>query len=63
MIGINEDDFIVLVHAVLIDPIRIENAQIATPATDTLLCNGAQATLKLEVVHTLADGFTVGGTW
>ena len=61
--GINEDDLVVLVHTVLVDPVRVEHAEVAASPADTLLRDTPQATLGLEVVDTLADGLAVGGTW
>jgi len=62
VIGINENDLIVLVNAVLVDPVRVQDSQVSAPPADTLLRNGPQSTLGLEVVDTLAYGLAVGGT-
>ena len=60
---VDQNDFVVLVYTVLVDPIRAQDAQVTTPTTNTLLCKSAVAALGLEVVNTLADGLAVGGTW
>lgn len=63
MVGVNEDDLVVLVNTVLVDPVRVQHTQVATPPSNTLLRHAPQATLELEVVHTLVDGLAVGGTY
>ena len=62
VVGVNEDNLVVLVDTVLVDPVRVEHAQVATLAADALLGRRAQAALVLEVVDTLADGLAVSGT-
>lgn len=62
MAGINSNDFIVFVNTILVDPVRVEDTEISASSTDTLLSHRAQSTLELEVVYTLADGFTIGST-
>ena len=59
---VDKDDFEVFVNAVLVDPVRVENTQIATTSGDSLLSSRSEGALELEVVHTLTDGFTEGGT-
>lgn len=61
--GVDEDDLVVLVHTVLVHPVRVENPQVPASPSNTLLRHTPQTTLGLEVVDTLADGLTVGGTW
>jgi len=39
VLRINEDNLIVLVGRVLVDPVRVENTQVGTAASDTLLCS------------------------
>ena len=55
VLWVDEDDFVVLVGAVLVDPVAIENAEIGATATNTLLSGGLQRALVLELVHTLVD--------
>lgn len=57
VLGVNQDDFEVLVGRVLIDPVRVENSKIGTTTTDTLLGGRLERTLVLELVHTLVGGF------
>lgn len=57
VLGINQDDFEVLVCRVLVDPVRVENSKIGTTTTDTLLGGRLERTLVLELVYTLVGGF------
>ena len=56
VLGVNEDDLVVLVGGVLVDPVRVQDAQVGATATDTLLSSGLEGTLVLELVHTLVGG-------
>ena len=60
--GVDEDHLVVLVHTILVDPVRVENPEVTAPATDTLLSDALQTTLRLDVVHTLAHRLAVGRT-
>lgn len=60
--GVDTDDLVVLVDTVLVDPVRVQDSQVSTTPADTLLGGGSETSLELEVVDTLSDGFTVGGT-
>ena len=60
--GVNEDDLVVLVNTVLVNPVRVEDTQVAASATNTLLGSAPQAPLGLQLVDTLANGLAVGGT-
>ncbi len=60
--SLDKDDLVVLVHTVLVDPVRVQDPQVTTPPTDTLFSGGPQTPLELEMVDTLPDGFTVGST-
>ena len=62
VLRVNGDDLKVLVHTVLVDPVRVEDAQVRALAAHTLLGGGTQRALVLEVVDTLAHGLAVGGT-
>ena len=62
MAGVNADDLVVLVHTVLVDPVRVEYTEVTATTTDTLLRCAPQAALELDVVDTLADGFAIGST-
>jgi hypothetical protein len=56
VLRVDEDDFVVLVRRVLVDPVRVEHAQIGAAAADTLLGGGLERTLVLELVDTLVGG-------
>ena len=53
VLGVDKDDLVVLVRRVLVDPVRVENAQVGAAAADTLLSSSLEGTLVLELVDTL----------
>ena len=63
MVGVDEDNLVVLVHAVLVDPVRVQDAQVSAPSANALLRNAPQAALGLELGDTLTNGLAVGGTY
>jgi hypothetical protein len=63
VVRIDENDFKVFVNTILVDPVRVEHAKISASSTDTLLGHRTQSTLELELIYTLANGFTKGSTW
>lgn len=63
MVGVNKDNFKVLVNTVLVDPVRVEYPKISTAPPDTLLSRTPQASLVLEVVDTLSYRLTEGSTY
>jgi len=62
VIGIDEDDLVIFVDTVLVNPVRVQDSQVTTTSANALFRNAPQSSLGLEVVHTLMDGFTIGGT-
>jgi hypothetical protein len=58
VLGVDEDDFVVLVRRVLVDPVGVENAEIGAALADTLLSGGLERTLVLELVDTLVGGLS-----
>jgi hypothetical protein len=54
--GVDKDDLVVLVGGVLVDPVRVEDAQVGAAAADTLLGGGLEGALVLELVDTLVGG-------
>jgi len=56
VLGVDEDDLVVLVGAVLVDPVGVEDAEVSAAATDTLLGGGLEGALVLELVDTLVGG-------
>jgi hypothetical protein len=53
VLGVDKDDLVVLVGRVLVDPIRVQDAQVGAAAADTFLGGGLERTLVLELVDTL----------
>ena len=62
VVGVNENDLVVLVDTVLVDPVRVQDAEVTTPPANTLLGDTPQTTLGLELGDTLTNGLAVGGT-
>jgi len=56
VLGVDEDDLVVLVGRVLVDPVRVENAQVGATAADTLLSGRLERALVLKLVDTLVGG-------
>lgn len=56
VLGVDQDDLVVLVGRVLVDPVRVEDAQVGATAADTLLGGGPERALVLELVHTMSGG-------
>ena len=56
VLRVDEDDLVVLVGGVLVDPVGVQDAQVGATATDTLLSGGLEGTLVLELVDTLVGG-------
>merc|ERR1711972_378207 len=59
---VDADDLVVLVRAVLVDPVAVEHAQVGALAADTLLSGGAEGALVLELVHTHVGRLAESGT-
>jgi hypothetical protein len=56
VLGVDEDDLKVLVGRVLVDPVRVQDAQVSAAASNTLLGGGLERPLVLELVHSLVGG-------
>lgn len=56
VLGVDEDDLEVLVGGVLVDPVRVQDAQVSTAAADTLLGGRLEGALVLELVNSLVGG-------
>ena len=39
VVGVNEDDLVIFIDAVLVNPVRVQYSQVTTTPTDALLCN------------------------
>jgi hypothetical protein len=57
VLGIDEDDLEVLVCRVLVNPVRVQDAQVGATAADTLFGGGSERSLVLELVDSLVGGF------
>lgn len=53
VLRVNEDDLVVLVGRVLVDPVGVEDAEVGTSLSDTLFSGGTERSLVLELVDTL----------
>lgn len=56
VLGVDEDDLEILVGRVLVDPVRVEDAEVGAAAADTLFSGGFERALVFELVHTLVGG-------
>lgn len=56
VLRVDQNDFVVLVGRILVDPVRVENAEVGATAADTLLSRRAEGTLVLQLVDTFSDG-------
>ena len=56
VLGVDQDDFVVLVGGVLVDPVGVQDTQVGGMATDTLLSGRLERALVLELVDTLVGG-------
>ena len=62
VVGVDKNDLVVLVDAVLVDPVGVEDTEVTAPPANTLLGDTPQTTLGLELGDTLTNGLAVGGT-
>jgi hypothetical protein len=53
VLWVDEDNLVVLVCRVLVDPVGVEDSQVGAATADTLLSDGAEGSLELELVHTI----------
>ena len=60
VLGVDEDNFVVLVGRVLVDPVRVEDAEVGAAFADTLLSSRLERALVLELVDTLVGGLACG---
>jgi len=57
VLWIDEDDLVVLVCAVLVDPVAVEDSEIGASLADTGLGGRLEGALVFELVDTLVGGF------
>ena len=60
VLRVNEDDLEVLVGRILVDPVRVEDAEVGATAADTLLSGGLEGSLILQLIDTLVGGLACG---
>lgn len=60
--GVDQDNLVVLVDAILVDPVRVQDAQVAAPSADPLFGSGLKGSPILELVHTLVGWLAVHNT-
>lgn len=60
--GIYEDNFEILVGGILVDPVRVQHTESSTRTSDSFFSDASNASLVLELVHTMGLGFTVNDT-
>ena len=56
VLRIDQDDLIILIGRILVDPVRVQDAEVGTATTNTLLSGGLERTLILQLVDTLVRG-------
>ena len=62
VVGINQDNLVILVSRILVDPVTVEYPQVGTCSAGTLLCYTAQVAHKFKLGDTLVLGLTVHDT-
>jgi hypothetical protein len=60
VLGVDEDDLVVLVGRVLVDPVRVQDAQVGALLADTALGGRLEGALVLQLVDTLVGGLACG---
>jgi hypothetical protein len=56
VLGVDQDDLVVLVGRVLVDPVGVQDAEVGAAAADTLLGGRLERALVLQLVDTLVGG-------
>ena len=62
MARIYADNLIIVVGGVLVDPVGVQHAQVATSATNLSLGNGSGRALVLQLENTLVLGLAANNT-
>jgi len=62
VLGVDQNDLVVLVGRVLVDPVRVQHTQVSAATANTLLSGGSEGALVLELVNSLVGGLAIGGT-
>lgn len=59
---VDKNDLEVLVGGVLVNPVRVQNTQVRSSSTDSLLSGDSQRSLVLQLLNTLVGRLTVSST-
>lgn len=59
---VHQDDFVVLVGGVLVDPVRVQHSQVGSSSTNSLFGGNSQRLLVLQLLNTLVSWLTVSST-
>lgn len=59
---VHQDDFVVLVGGVLVDPVRVQHSQVSSSSTNSLFGGNSQRLLVLQLLNTLVGWLTVSST-
>lgn len=59
---VDQNDLVVLVGGVLVDPVGVQDPQVGSTTTNSLLSNSSQRSLELQLIDTLVGWLTVGST-
>lgn len=62
VLWVDENDLVVLVGAVLVNPVRVQHSQVSSLSANSLLSGLSQGLLVLQGVDTLVGWLTVGST-
>lgn len=62
VLRINKNDLKVLVGGVLVNPVRVQDTEVASAAANTLLSSSTERSLVLKLANTLVSGLTVSST-
>lgn len=62
MLGVHKDNLKILVGGICVNPVGVQNSEVASDTADSLLCNAAQVSGELKLVDTLVFRLTVHNT-
>ena len=62
VLWVNHDDFVVLVGTVFGSPVAVDDSETAQSFTGSFFGDRLDSSLEFELVNSLVDWFTVGGT-
>lgn len=56
VLRVDQDNLVVLVGRILVDPVRVEHPQVGTTTANTFFSSGLEGALVLQLVYTLVGG-------